>query len=97
MHEYDNCGKYRSSTTASILRMACVWAIVSWMPVQTGLVQHRWFPDGLIEVLHEGEDRPDTYLLEIACRRPDGARWRRVIAAPALLACRRPAGSCPVR
>jgi hypothetical protein len=43
-----------------------VRAIASWTPVQAELVQHRRLPDGLIEVLHLGEDKLDTDLLEIA-------------------------------
>jgi hypothetical protein len=67
MHEYDKCGKYQIQHHGdSILRMARAPAIVSWKPVQAELVQHRRLPDGLIEVLHECEDQPDTYLLEIA-------------------------------
>ncbi len=67
MHEYDKCGKYQIQHYGdSILRMARVRAISSWKPVQAELVQHRRLPDGLIEVLHLGEDQVDTYLLEIA-------------------------------
>ncbi len=64
MHEYDKCGKYQIQHHGdSILRMAHARAIVSWKPVQAELVQHRRLPDGLIEVLHLGEDQFDTYLL----------------------------------
>jgi hypothetical protein len=67
MHEYDKCGKYQIQHHGdSILRMARAPAIVSWKPVQAELVQHRRLPDGLIEVLHQGEDQSDAYLLEIA-------------------------------
>jgi hypothetical protein len=67
VHEFDKCGKYQIQHHGdSILRMARVRAIASWKPVQAELVQHRRLPDGLIEALHQGEDQPDTYLLEIA-------------------------------
>jgi hypothetical protein len=67
MHEYDKCGKYQIQHYGdSILRMARVRAVASWAPVQAELVQHRRLPDGLIEVLHPGKDKLDTYVLEIA-------------------------------
>jgi hypothetical protein len=67
MHEYDKCSKYMIQHHGdSIIRAAGTRAIASWKPLQAELVQHRRLPDGLLEVLHQGEDEPDTYLAEIA-------------------------------
>jgi hypothetical protein len=50
----------------SILRLAGIDNIVSWQPLQAELVQPRRLPDGLLEVMLEGDDTPDLYILEIA-------------------------------
>ena len=67
MHEYDTSSKYMIQRHGdSILRMAGVRDIASWKPLQTELVKHRRLPDGLIEVWHHREQKPDSYLVEIA-------------------------------
>ncbi len=67
MHEYDKCSKYMIQHHGdSIIRAAGARAIASWRPLQAEFVQHRRLPDGLLEVLHEAEDNPDSYIVEIA-------------------------------
>ena len=67
MHEYDTSSKYMIQRHGdSILRMAGARDIASWKPLQAELVKHRRLPDGLIEVWHHREQKPDSYLVEIA-------------------------------
>jgi predicted transposase YdaD len=67
MHEYDTSSKYMIQRHGdSILRMAGARNIASREPLQAELVKHRRLPDGLIEVWHHREQKPDPYLIEIA-------------------------------
>jgi predicted transposase YdaD len=66
MQEYDKGSKWLIQHHGdSMLRLAGVPAIAEWRPLQAELVQHRRLPDGLIEAFHEGDERPDHYLLEV--------------------------------
>jgi hypothetical protein len=40
--------------------------IVSWKALQPEVVQPKQLPDGVLEVLMEGEEKPDRFLVEIA-------------------------------
>jgi hypothetical protein len=67
MHEYDKSSKWLIQHYGdSILRLAGIIGILSWRPLQSELVQPRRLPDGLIEALLPGRDRPDLFILEIA-------------------------------
>jgi hypothetical protein len=52
----------------SILRLAGETGIVSWRPLPPEQVQPRRIPDGLLEVMLEGETEPNLYLVEIESR-----------------------------
>jgi hypothetical protein len=67
MHEYDKGSKWLIQHYGdSILRIAGITDILSWKPLQAELVQPRRLPDGLIEALLPGRDRPDLFIIEMA-------------------------------
>jgi predicted transposase YdaD len=67
LHDYDKCSKWLLQHHAdSILRLAGVRDIASWKAIQAELVMARRLPDGLIEVHHQGERKPDPYIVEVA-------------------------------
>jgi hypothetical protein len=50
----------------SILRLAGIENIASWRALQPELVQPQQLPDGLLEVVLQGETEPDYFLIEVA-------------------------------
>ncbi len=67
MHEYDKGCKWMIQHHGdSILRLGKAPAIKSWRALQAEFVQHRRLPDGFLEAHHEGEEKADLYLLEVA-------------------------------
>ena len=71
MKEYDKSSQWLIQHHGdSILRLAGETGIVSWRPLPPEQVQPRRIPDGLLEVILEGEAEPNLYLVEIESR-PD--------------------------
>jgi hypothetical protein len=67
MFEYDKISKWSIQRRgASILRMAGVEDIETWMPRQAELVLPRQLPDGVLWVRERGRTELDVYILEIA-------------------------------
>jgi len=67
MHEYDKSSKWLIQHYGdSILRLGGITSILSWRPLQAELIQPRRLPDGLIEALLPGRDRPDLFIIEMA-------------------------------
>jgi hypothetical protein len=67
MHDYDKSSKWLIQHHGdSILRLAGVRDIASWISLQAEPVLARRLPDGLIDVRTHGEDEADPYVVEIA-------------------------------
>src|SRR5271157_1971962 len=67
MHEYDKSSKWLIQHHGdSILRMAGIVGIETWRPLQAEVVHPRQLPDGLIEVLLQGQFEPSLFVLELA-------------------------------
>ncbi len=66
-HQFDKGSKYLvQKHTRGILFLGGATGIRSCRAVQSELVQPRRLPDGLIEVLFEGQKEPDYVLVEVA-------------------------------
>src|SRR5438093_11166717 len=68
MHDdYDRGAKWMIQHHGDgILRLGRIGPIKSWRALAAEVVQPKRLPDGLLEVVMEGQTEPDLFLLEIA-------------------------------